>query len=100
MEAHLGRKLLRSEIVHHLNENKLDNRIENLVLTNAKEHAKIHNTPAELVTFVCPVCGQTATKLARHVRGNKTKGKAGPYCGRVCAGKTTGNMNRKKVKAS
>lgn len=42
MEKYLGRKLGKNEHVHHINHNKLDNRIENLKVLSASEHHKLH----------------------------------------------------------
>jgi hypothetical protein len=42
MENHLGRKLAKSEVIHHINGNNADNRLANLQLTTYSEDIRRH----------------------------------------------------------
>lgn len=48
MTAHIGRSLRKGEMVHHINLNKHDNRLDNLALTTASEHSVWHAQLEEL----------------------------------------------------
>ena len=62
MEQHLGRSLKDNEIVHHINGNKQDNRLENLELTTRSLH-HINNHIKDMSGITCFECGNTKTRL-------------------------------------
>ena len=43
MEKHIGRYLEPEEVVHHINHDKLDNRIDNLEITDLATHTREHH---------------------------------------------------------
>lgn len=87
MEKHLNRKLDTDEVVHHLNGNHKDNRIENLVVMSRSEHGKLHAKKAEYVTLTCQWCRKPFEKLCREYKHRIKHGQTEFCCSRSCAGK-------------
>jgi endogenous inhibitor of DNA gyrase (YacG/DUF329 family) len=61
IEAEIGRKLQKGEVVHHINENRQDNRRDNLELLTISEHMKRHHPPGSMIlrpmgTITCIIC--------------------------------------------
>ena len=50
MEEYLGRKLDTYELVHHINGDTKDNRIENLELTNRSDHVRLYHPEVGMET--------------------------------------------------
>jgi hypothetical protein len=68
MEQHLGRELGDNEVVHHINGDRFDNRVENLEVLTHQKHSEHHNQKYS-TKKICEVCGQEyephPTKRAR-----------------------------------
>jgi hypothetical protein len=95
MENYLNRLLLDTEIVHHVNGDRLDNRPENLVVMDSVKHNKLHglNQGRKYVDLVCPYCGKKFTRPH-----NKTHlARKGQYtmCSRRCNGKFSRSVQLK-----
>ena len=58
MENFLGRLLESDEHVHHINENRSDNRVENLQVMKVSDHVKLHNGESKLVKMCCVTCNK------------------------------------------
>ena len=87
MAKHLGRDLLPTETVDHIDNDFTNDTIENLQLLSLIDNVKKNHKLIEWFTFNCPVCHKEVKKTASRVRGNRKQGKAGSFCDKKCARK-------------
>lgn len=90
MEAHLGRPLRADEVVHHVNGDKADYRVENLTVLSHQQHSEHHNQKHP-ITKNCENCGAT-------YRPHPTKRERAKSCSLACRNaiisrKMRGNRN-------
>ena len=84
METHIGRYLTEDEIVHHINGDGKDNRIENLQIMTDSEHSILHMSKIGRlwVELKCPNCGKIFN-LEKH-QSYLSKNKKFQCCSRSC----------------
>lgn len=93
MENKIGRLLDKSEIVHHKNDNKKDNRLNNLRLMTVKEHNQLHNR-VNLIKLICPNCKKIFYHKPGYVRFKSKYNKSGKiFCSRKCGFNPPHNSN-------
>lgn len=86
MENLLGRKLDEDEVVHHINENKQDNRIENLQIMSRSEHTHDHlSGTTDTKTINCYCCGKELIKETRLIKYRDKTGQTKFYCSHACS---------------
>jgi hypothetical protein len=87
VENNIGRILTNDEIVHHINGDKHDNRMENLQLMKAIEHNSIHGKQkgVDYAELMCPWCDKIFERPYRNIF--IVKGSNYTCCSKTCRGK-------------
>jgi hypothetical protein len=101
MQQHLGRALTRQEVVHHINHDKLDNRLANLQLMAKADHDNHHDNLAEgrgqggswnkgmklYGEVACAICGVKILRELKYLTRNAKRGSR-TVCGPSCRAKS------------
>jgi len=86
MEEHLGRELDYNEVVHHINGDDKDNRLENLQLMSRSEHTKLHNPKISYTCFICNWCGKIIFRKPHQYKTFLKTERKLSFCSKKCAG--------------
>lgn len=83
MEQYLGRKLRDNEIVHHINNDIFDNRIENLKVMSPSEHSVLHHRGVRLSkehrkNIGLGLLGRPVSAKTRAIKSAQYSGEKGP----------------------
>lgn len=86
VENHLNRLLRQDEVVHHVDGNGKNNRIDNLLVMTQPEHASMHRKDhgRKFVQLKCPECSTIFTRP--HSKTHLAKGGSATFCSRKCSG--------------
>lgn len=86
------------EVIHHINEDKTDNRFENLEKKKNDEHSYDHhfNNVTRTMLGFCLECSDFVYKDFRNCYLNKSGG-WGLFCGRSCGGKYSRKDQEEKL---
>lgn len=84
-----GRVLLKTEHVHHKDENPMNWKRGNLQILSNREHHLIHGAGREtpMLLLACAFCGKEFEKTEREERTHRKTRKGGPFCSRSCGAK-------------
>lgn len=67
--------------VDHINNDKMDDRIENLQILSQSDNIRKSKKPITFITLVCPVCNTTFEYQKRNLSSHKD-----PCCSKRCGG--------------